>query len=88
MSIDTLAPGSGRGRGCGRGAPFGNNEQRRELRYGIQLNTYMSRLIPCHSLYRVSQKKLCHVVGFVHNMAQFFLGHLVVVCRCAVQWNL
>ena len=32
MSIDTLAPGSGRGRGCGRGAPFGNNEQRRELR--------------------------------------------------------
>ena len=32
MSIDTLTPGSGRGRGCGRGAPFGNSEQRRELR--------------------------------------------------------
>ena len=32
MSIDTMTPGGGRGRGCGRGAPFGNTEQRRELR--------------------------------------------------------
>jgi len=35
MSIETLTPGSGRGRGGGRGAPFGNNEQRRELRRPI-----------------------------------------------------
>lgn len=30
MSLDT--PCAGRGRGGGRGAPFGNSEQRRELR--------------------------------------------------------
>ena len=41
MSIDTMTPGGGRGRGCGRGAPFGNSEQRRELRNVSPLKNFL-----------------------------------------------